>query len=455
MVEVGSRVVLQTSSRHATVDALIGEGSQGSVYRLRIDGSDEPLALKWYFPAQANARQRESIELLIDRGSPDHRFLWPLEMAERETGPPAGDATSETADTSDGTAVTPPRGFGYVMALRDDSSRGLADLLRGKVDIPFSRVCRLGMELADTFLALHNEGLCYRDISFGNVFFNPSTGQPLICDTDNVGVDGASVSAVLGTRRFMAPEIVRREATPGTSTDLYSLAVLLFYILMVGHPLVGRRELDFPQWDDDAETVLFGTDPVFVFDPDDTRNAPLPDIHAAVITNWALYPVELRELFTRAFTTGMNNPNARVRESIWRSALARSGDRIMDCPVCHVENFWVGSDSASCWNCSRILPDPVRIVIDGKPLVLNTDSVITDHHLLLNYDFSSLVASVTTHPQDPNRWGLRNEGSYEWTVVIPPGEPLTVLPGQTIGLRAGTRLTIGTANASIEGGRPS
>ena len=39
----------------------------------------------------------------------------------------------------------------------------------------------------------------------------------------------------------MAPEIVRGEALPSTATDLYSLSVLLFYLLMVSHPLEGLR----------------------------------------------------------------------------------------------------------------------------------------------------------------------------------------------------------------------
>ena len=42
----------------------------------------------------------------------------------------------------------------------------------------------LGMELAGSFLALHAQGLCYRDISFSNVFFDPATGIPRISSSD-------------------------------------------------------------------------------------------------------------------------------------------------------------------------------------------------------------------------------------------------------------------------------
>ena len=302
------------------------------------------------------------IDDLIERGPPDDRFLWPTEIV----------------------VVADSPSFGYLMPLRDHASVGLSDLLTGKVDVPFSTVCTLGMELSDTFLALHNQGLCYRDISFGNVFFDPRTGRPLICDNDNVGVDGASRSAVLGTRRFMAPEIVRREAAPSTATDLYSLSVLLFYLLMVGHPLVGRRELDFEIWDEHAESVLFGREPTFVFDPDDPSNAPLPDLHESVLSNWIIYPEPIRRLFTQAFTAGLTDPtNGRVRESVWRSALAKLRDLVMQCPACFKESFWQdGGDDRSCWNCDRRLADPVRLVIDGRPLVLNRGTVVYRHHLM-------------------------------------------------------------------------
>lgn len=425
----GGVVELPQSRRSARVRRFIGEGSQGAVYEVAAEPTGEAHALKWYFPFAGTRRQRQAIEDLIERGSPDDRFLWPTELAQAPESPT----------------------FGYIMPLRDQSSVGLADLLTGKVDVPFSTICTLGMELADTFLSLHNQGLCYRDISFGNVFFDPRTGRPLICDNDNVGVDGASPSAVLGTRRFMAPEIVRREAAPSTATDLYSLAVLLFYLLMVGHPLVGRRELEFDVWDDQAESLLFGREPRFVFDPDDDSNAPVPELHASVLTNWGIYPAQIRQLFTQAFTTGLTDPdNGRVRESVWRSALARLRDVVLKCPACSRESLWKGpGETLRCWSCERVLDDPVRLVIDGRPLVLNPDTTVHQHHFNLDYDFVTVLGRVVQHPSRPDRWGLRNESSTHWTVVHPNGERTVAEPGRSVGLFPGTVVTIGRSTAEI------
>ncbi len=429
-ISVGAELGVPRSRRRVRLERFIGEGSQGTVYETVDLATGERSAFKWYFPQTATAAQRRAIGELVDRGSPDHRFLWPNEIVDDDE---------------------PGGGFGYFMDLRPSRCASLSELLTGAVDVPFSVVCTLGMELASGFLSLHSEGLCYRDISFSNVFFDPLTGGPLICDNDNVGIDGDTTSAVLGTRRFMAPEIVRREASPSTRTDLYSLSVLLFYLLMVGHPLVGRRELDHPTWDDDAESILFGREPLFVFDPDDAGNAPLPDLHANVVANWEIYPAFIRQLFTRSFTVGLTDPeHGRVRESVWRSAFSRLRDQVLRCHTCSKENYWSADGTAiRCWSCEGDLQTPLRLEIDDRTLVLNEDTRVCSHHLHMDYDFATTVASVTRHPDHPDRWGLRNESARTWTVRTVTGGELDVPPSRSVALVPDTRIDLGTASARL------
>jgi len=137
---------------------------------------------------------------------------------------------------------------------------------------------------------LHSKGLCYRDISFGNLFLDPANGEILICDNDNVAIDGNPGTGILGTPRFMAPEVVRGGSLPSIQTDLFSLAVLLFYLFLVHHPLEGKKELAIHSFDLPAMTRLYGTDPVFIFDPRDHSNRPVPGCHDNALVNWPLYP---------------------------------------------------------------------------------------------------------------------------------------------------------------------
>lgn len=384
--------------------------------------------MKLYYASTATAAQRALIEDLVERGAPDDRFLWPQELVELDDGR-----------------------FGYVMPLRPEGYAGLADLLTGRVDATFAAVCRLCVELSDAFLTLHSNGLCYRDISFGNVFFDPATGAALICDNDNVGIDGVSPSAVLGTRRFMAPEIVRRRAAPSANTDLYSLSVLLFYVLMMGHPLIGRREKEFPCWDDRAESELFGRTPRFVFDPSDRSNEPDPSMHDAVLRYWQLYPTFVHDQFVRAFTVGLLDPDCRVRESVWRSTLARLRDGITRCTRCGREGFVErGGTPPACWSCHAPLPEPLWLVIDRRQVAVSEGSQLHGHHLFGNYDYRSTVAEVVRHPTNPTLLGLRNHTDVTWRAHVDDDDERDVDPGRAVRMAPGVRIETGSHVVVVE-----
>ena len=55
---------------------------------------------------------------------------------------------------------------------------------------------------------------------------------------------------------------------------------------------------------------------------------------------WPIYPGSLRKLFTRAFTVGLHDPDARVMENEWRKEMCALRDSIFNCPHCGVENFF-------------------------------------------------------------------------------------------------------------------
>ena len=426
MVRSGDVVTLRRSATPWTVGRVLGEGSQGVVHELvAADGSGRRLALKWYAARAITTRQREAITSVAQRHSPGPMFLWPMEVVTSTDG-----------------------GFGYVMPIRPDGFVGLGELLRGRVEVSPSLAVRLSLGLAHGFLLLHSQGLCYRDISFGNVMFHPGTGATLICDNDNVGIDGESDSAVLGTRRFMAPEIVRGEARPGSETDLYSLAVLIFYVLMVHHPLLGRRELEFACLDRDAEGQLFGADPLFVFDPDDDSNAPDPVEHTTVLANWAIHPDAVKNLFVQAFGPGAREPRRRVRESVWRAVLSRLLDAIRTCDACGRENFFGAGAPETCWGCSARLAPPMRLVFPHTELALGAGTRVYRHHVARDYDYDVSVAEVTRHPTR-DLWGLRNTGTTAWEARLPGREPTVVEPGQAVALVPDTVLSIGAVQARL------
>jgi len=131
------------------------------------------------------------------------------------------------------------------------------DLEFGRLKI--SSINPAGSELHDEV----RDGYCIKTFT-GSLM---PQGADTLIPIENVTVDGEGEAFVDGTPRFMAPEIVRGEAKPSTQTDLFSLAVLLFYLFMMHHPLNGKREWEIHCLDLPAMRKLYGTEPVIIFDP--------------------------------------------------------------------------------------------------------------------------------------------------------------------------------------------
>ncbi len=431
MNDLSGKTVTTISGKGCQVKRLLGSGGQGEVYAAEVDGTT--YALKVYFAQNATPEQYATLENLVRKGAPNSKFLWPLELVKVEN----------------------EARFGYLMGLREERFKGLVDLMKRRVEPSFRALCTAGYELADSYLQLHSKGLCYRDISFGNVFLDPDSGEVRICDNDNVGIDGESEGGVLGTPRFMAPEIVRGESKPSSYTDLYSLAMLLFYMFMLGHPLEGKREAEIRCLDLLAMNKLYGGETPFIFDPQDDSNRPVPGYHDNVILYWKIYPQFLRDLFTRAFTDGMRDPkNGRVRESEWRQAFIRLRDAIMYCTNCGAENFYDSEAVKTgklplCWSCNRRFPLPMRLRIDGNVVMLNHDTRLYPHHIGQLNDFSTPIAEVTQNPNNPSVWGLRNVSAQRWTAAGSDGQIKEIPSGKSITLRDGMKINFGGHEGEI------
>lgn len=427
------------------VESFIGAGGQGEVYRVTLGA--ETFALKWYNDTMLRADPflRSRLEASIRLGAPSERFLWPFEL------------------------VTLPDGgrFGYLMRLRDPGYASVHKLLVSSDDWPSFRVLAgVCFNLADAFLQLHAKGLSYQDISAGNVFFDPRTGAVQICDNDNVDVDGRP-SVMGGTREYQAPELVERRAGPSRATDLHALAVLLFRLLAVNHPLVGAREHGMRNSaTPEATRQLFGSEARFVFDPEDASNAPVPGRDAAMIALWPALPRLVRDLFTRAFTAGLRDPaHGRVQEGEWRRAMVQLRDSVMNCPHCGYENFYDPRRVAArepvfgCWNpeCAKDIPSgPPRMGIwarqeGARPsepphsvVVLTPGARLYAHHLhTRDYEFDTELAEVVAEPL-----GLKNLSRDVWHAG-PEGER-RVAPGDAVPLAPELRIRFGGTEARVK-----
>jgi len=443
----GQILQTQLSGQTCQIIKILGSGGQGEVYSAEWAG--KIYAVKWYYSHTATEDQRAILEKLIkdkDYSSPNESFLWPLDIVYSSVS----------------------KEFGYIMGLRSQRFKSLLDLMTNRIDPTSRALVTAGLNLADSFFKLHMKGLCYRDINFGNAFFDPNTGEILICDNDNVGKNRSTVNGVLGTPDFIAPELVRQEAMPSKETDLFSLATLLFYMFHISHPLVGKKILNIRIWDMPARNKLFGTEPVFIFDPIDKSNEAVDKSidkigeagHNALMY-WKIYPQILRDTFIKAFTDGIRNPeNGRVLEGEWRRVLSQLRDSIYHCQCSKdgTENFYdqayiksSGGKNASCWSCKKEVVLPFRIQIGKSLIMLTKQGEIYPHHLdsSKDFNFNNPAGKIIQHPTDPNIWGLKNLTTEKWVATMANGSLKDVEPEKSVPLGKNVKINFGNVIGEI------
>ncbi len=407
----------------------LGGGTQGQVFAVELEGSGgaEPLALKWYFPSciQRDPQLSERLNQSIRLGAPNRDFLWPLALLEPT---PAG--RSQIHPSS--------HGFGYLMALRPTGFVGAYLHAGGELEISLQNVLKACFRLADGFHQLHLKGLCYKDVSLGNLFLEPGTGRILVCDNDNVDIDGRGQGSVLGTPGFMAPEVLLGQARPSASSDLFSLAVLLFRLLTRHDPFRGQQELRIRCLDEPARRRLYGEEALFIFDPLDSRNRPDPIEHAAALITWPIYPPALQRLFEQSFGPGLRQPQQRALTGQWTQALGRCLDQRQLCPHCGQETFPELDTTSPCWNCGGPLESALQLQLPQGQVAAAPGNELHPHHFdaLISVNLETPLLRVVAHPSDPALLGLQNLSNHSWRGVLPSGVSLTLEPGKTCNLAA-------------------
>ncbi len=410
MIKVGDKIPLELGG-YAEVKAVLGSGGQGTVYRAVF--RDKEYALKMYFKNKLKRPEifRENLSLLAEDSEVSPSFVMPLMLTEN---------TRE--------------GFGFLMELIPEGYAPFSDILNARVKFSgLYPIVNAAIRIASAFRELHNSGKSYQDLNDGGFFIRPSDGDIRICDCDNIAPYGDSLG-IAGKPGYMAPEIVRGEKAPDKLTDRYSLAVLLFRLLLRGDPLEGSRVLKSVCLTEEAERRHYGFEPMFVYDPDDDSNRPVRGVHNNIIKFWRIMPDYIREAFTYSFTVGLQSPEKRLIEKQWLDLLIRLRGDICAC-TCGAQSF-AGSYERDSENrlicfCGAHFAPPLMLT-DGKNRVLLSEGTkLFDENL-------ETVAEVVRNKVNPGLWGLKNLTDGVWSCTLPNGQEKEIGSGSAAPIFKGT-----------------
>ena len=401
----------------AKVKKELGRGGQGVVYLVEVAG--EKKALKWYFQNPG----KPFYDNLMDNvrsGAPAPNFIWPLAATE----------------TRDGT-------FGYIMDLRpagySDMNQFILTHAKFKSVNAQLNAC---LQICSAFQKLHIRGLSYQDMNDGNFFINPDTGDVLICDNDNVAPDGYNLG-ILGKAGYMAPEIVEGDKMPGRYTDYYSLAVCLFILIYMNRPFEGKRYLSCPCDNNPAMAKqLFGYNSVFIMDPTNKENRPVPGIHNNVIKRWDVFPSFMGKQFCKTFSAeAIKDPTKRLMDKQWYNILLQVRSMFAKCPSCGKQTFIdISGKSVTCIYCHRPITVP-QLHVGRFRVPLVEDQLIYQCLCDISCDNAqAVIGKVVAHG---NMVGLMNTSDIAWTASLPDGTSRLVEKGKSMPAKPGIKVRFG------------
>lgn len=402
------------------VGEFLAEGGQGAVYIADCDGKKK--VLKWYKKGSLGDNPKafyENIKQNVMRGAPSPEFLWPLDITEWED------------DT-----------FGYIMDLCPDNYYEVSKYMLCHVRFKSYRTAiDAAMQIVSAFRMLHNAGYSYQDLNDGNFFINPQNGKVLIGDNDNVAPDGTE-TGIIGKPRYMAPEIVLHKSKPDSLSDRFSMSLILYILFCLNHPLEGKRYI-VPGLTPAMQEKLYGSEPLFMMDPNDNSNGPHPVVHQNSIGFWPCLPDYMQKIFLAAFSQkAFHKPSARPREIEWLNVLTRFRSEIVACQ-CGNEIFTQQGEPCKCDNCGKQADISFKLVLSGYSIPAIKDSRIYRCQLGVCDEKEALtpVAHVV-EKKDSRTLGIRNKSGKRWDAVTTKGVARKVAADEVIPLKDGITFNI-------------
>ena len=219
----GDSLVGTTLAGKYRIDARLNEGGMGTVYRGCHVLMDKTVAIKVLRPSLA------ADEKIVARFSREAR------AASRISHPNALSVTDFGEDES-----------GHVFLVMEFlSGRTLKQVIRDEGPLPLQRVVDITRQIVDALNAAHSQGVVHRDLKSDNIMLLDTTtadyakvldfGIAKINEPD--GVTDTNLTApnlVIGTPQYMSPEQCVQDSEIDARSDIYSLGVIL-YEMLVGH----------------------------------------------------------------------------------------------------------------------------------------------------------------------------------------------------------------------------
>jgi serine/threonine protein kinase len=220
----------QLIGKRYQLDARLGEGGMGTVFRGVDTQTHETIAIKHLKP-----------ELLATDPQMLAGFAREAEALRQLNHPHIVKALATLEDSGQ-----------YYIILEYVSGGSLADVLRSQQTLPVSRVLDIALDLSDALIRAHRLNIIHRDLKPANVLI-ADDGTPRLTDFGIAFMRGkervTETQSIVGTLDYLSPEAFQASEVDARS-DLWAFGVLLFELLC------GQRPFDRPTMSQTMMAIL-------------------------------------------------------------------------------------------------------------------------------------------------------------------------------------------------------
>jgi len=247
----------------------------------------------------------------------------------------------------------------YVMPFVDGES--LRDRLDRERQLPVDEAVRLAVDIAEALDYAHRHGVIHRDIKPANILL--TEGRPLIADFGIAravsSVDSGRLTETgmsLGTPFYMSPEQATGERDATGATDIYSLACVLYEMLVGEPPFTGPN----------SQAILAR---LLADRPSSTRTVRRsvpPNVDSAITKALEKIPAD-RFLAAKDFATALTDPSFRYSDAQVEGISGAARRRMRASPLTLV--VLVALAAVAVWGWTRPTPEPpvIRYVVGQSP----------------------------------------------------------------------------------------
>jgi serine/threonine-protein kinase len=229
LVKTGDALVGQTLAGKYRIEERISEGGMGTVYRATHVLMEKAVAIKVLHPSLA------ADDKIVAR------FTREAKAASRISNPHALNVT-DFGESENGIV------FLVMEYLR---GKTLKEVIRGEGPMPLERVVEVTRQICGALDAAHAEGVVHRDLKSDNIMLEEVAGGndwakvldfgiAKILETEGTDPELTAPNLIIGTPQYMSPEQCSQASGIDARSDIYSLGIIL-YEMLVGHvPFTGE-----------------------------------------------------------------------------------------------------------------------------------------------------------------------------------------------------------------------